>query len=226
MMPSCPDSRPRPGGAWPVASRCASRRGARPMSFPFATGALAALLLLMAAPVVLAADPAGQTPDSVLDFRVQDIDGQEVDLSKYQGDVLLVVNTASKCGYTPQYTGLENVYEKYKDRGFQVLAFPANEFKQQEPGTNLEIKTFCTTQYDVTFPIFSKIVVKGTGIHPLYRFLTSPETNPRFAGAIPWNFTKFLVDRHGQVIARFDPKVEPESPQVTQAIEAALAEKK
>jgi len=196
------------------------------MSFRFASWALAALPLLMAAPIALAADRAGETPDSVLDFRVQDIDGREVDLSKYQGDVLLIVNTASKCGYTPQYSGLEDLYEKYKDQGFQVLAFPANEFKQQEPGTNLEIKTFCTTQYNVTFPIFSKIVVKGPGLHPLYRYLTSPETDPRFAGEIPWNFTKFLVNRQGQVIARFAPQDEPESPEVTRAIEAALAEKK
>jgi glutathione peroxidase len=165
-----------------------------------------------------------EKPTSVLDFKVKDIDGKEVDLSKYKGDVLLIVNTASKCGYTPQYEGLEAIYEKYKDKGFQVLAFPANEFGKQEPGTNAQIKEFCTTNYHVTFPVFSKIVVKGEGIHPLYQFLTSKQTDPKFAGDIPWNFTKFLVDRKGNIIARFDPKDEPQSPKVTKAIESALAE--
>ena len=160
----------------------------------------------------------------MFDFKVKDIDGNAVDLSKYKGDVLLVVNTASKCGYTPQYKGLEAVYEKYKGRGFEVLAFPANEFGKQEPGTDQEIKTFCTTNYNVSFPVFSKIVVKGQGIHPLYQYLTSRDTNPKFGGDIPWNFTKFLVDRKGHVIARFEPKADPQSPEVTSAIEAALAE--
>ena len=161
-----------------------------------------------------------------LDFTVKTIDGQEKKLSDYKGQVVLLVNVASKCGLTPQYKGLEATYDKYKDRGFTVLAFPANEFGRQEPGTNQEIKDFCKTRYDVTFPLFSKIVVKGEGIHPLYQFLTSPESSPRFAGEIPWNFTKFLVDRQGRIIARFAPKDEPESPKVTQAIEAALAEPK
>jgi glutathione peroxidase len=167
-----------------------------------------------------------EKPASVLDVRVKDIDGQDVDLSQYKGQVLLIVNTASQCGYTPQYQGLEALYGKFKAKGFEVLAFPANEFGRQEPGTDQEIKTFCKTRYDVTFPLFSKIVVKGEGIHPLYQFLTNPESDPKFAGEIPWNFTKFLVDRKGQVIARFAPKDEPESPKVTQAIEAALAEPK
>ena len=164
-------------------------------------------------------------PTGVLDFPVKDIDGKPVELSKsYGGKVLLVVNTASKCGLTPQYEGLESLYGKYKAKGFEVLAFPANEFGGQEPGSNAEIKTFCTTNYQVTFPIFSKIVVKGKGIHPMYSFLTSKETDPKFAGEIGWNFTKFLVNRKGEVVARFAPTVKPDSPEVAKAIEAALAE--
>jgi glutathione peroxidase len=186
---------------------------------------LAALPLTVAAALVLADDP-GKETRGVLDFKVKTIDGQEVALDKYKGDVLLIVNTASKCGYTPQYEGLEAVFEKYKDKGFQVLAFPANEFGKQEPGSDAEIKEFCKSKYDVTFPIFSKIVVKGSGIHPLYQFLTNRQSNGKFGGEIPWNFTKFLVDRQGHVIARFEPKVEPESPEVTKAIETALAAQK
>ena len=165
-------------------------------------------------------------PDSVLKFQMKDIDGKPVDLAKYKGDVLLIVNVASQCGYTKQYKGLEATYEKYKGQGFEVLGFPANEFGKQEPGSNEEIKTFCTGTYHVTFPMFSKIVVKGKGIDPLYKFLTSPETDPKFAGDIDWNFAKFLVNRKGEVVARFEPKDEPESEKVTKAIETALAESK
>jgi len=186
--------------------------------------------MLCAVPALLIGVAASQaedkTPMSVLDAKVKDIDGKDVDLSRYKGEVLLIVNTASQCGYTPQYKGLESVYEKYKDKGFEVLAFPANEFGAQEPGTDAEIKTFCTTKYNVTFPVFSKIVVKGAGSHPLYKFLTNQETNPKFAGEIPWNFTKFLVNRKGEVIARFKPGDKPESAEVTSAIEKALAEAK
>jgi glutathione peroxidase len=164
-------------------------------------------------------------PTSVLGFTVKDIDGKDVSLSKYQGKVLLFVNTASQCGLTPQYKGLEEIYQKYKDQGFEVLAFPANEFGSQEPGTDTQIKEFCSTKYKVSFPLFSKIVVKGKGIHPLYEYLTSDATDPKFAGPIGWNFAKFLVNRKGEVIARFDPKTRPESEDVTGAIEKALAEK-
>ncbi len=163
---------------------------------------------------------------SVLQHTVKDIDGKPVALTQYEGDVLLIVNTASKCGLTPQYEGLEAAYQKYKDKGFKVLAFPANEFYSQEPGTNAEIKQFCTGKYHTTFPIFSKIVVKGEGIDPLYQYLTSKETDPKFAGDIGWNFAKFLVNRKGEVIARFEPKEVPSSPKVVAAIEAALAESK
>ncbi|HEV3166437.1 MAG TPA: glutathione peroxidase [Isosphaeraceae bacterium] len=186
---------------------------------------LSALPLLLIASIGVAQD-SSKKPASVLDFKVKDIDGKEVNLSQYKGDVLLVVNTASRCGFTPQYEGLEAIYEKYKDKGFKVLAFPANEFGKQEPGTDEEIKTFCQTKYNVSFPVFSKIVVKGEGIHPLYQFLTSKDTNPKYAGAITWNFSKFLVNRKGEVIARLEPKVKPESPEATKAIEDALAESK
>jgi glutathione peroxidase len=181
-------------------------------------------LVLFCVPRIVSADEAAKKPASVLDFQLKGIDGQSVDLSKYKGDVLLVVNTASQCGYTPQYQGLEAIYRKYKAQGFEVLAFPANEFGRQEPGTNAEIKSFCSAKYDVTFPLFAKIVVKGKQIHPLYQFLTSPETDPKFAGPIPWNFTKFLVNRKGEVIARFQPGDEPESDKVTRAVEEALAQ--
>lgn len=178
---------------------------------------------LMLLPFLDVAAGAADPPKSVHDVTVKTIDGQEVKLDQYKGKVLLIVNTASQCGYTPQYQGMQSVYEKYKDKGLEVLAFPANEFGGQEPGSNEEIKSFCTMRYRTTFPLFAKIVVDGSNKHPLYQFLTAKETNPKFAGDIPWNFTKFLVDRNGQVIARFEPKDAPESAAVTQAIEAALS---
>jgi glutathione peroxidase len=156
---------------------------------------------------------------------MKNIDGKEVDLAQYKGKVILVVNVASQCGLTPQYDGLQSLYEKYKDQGFVVLGFPANEFGRQEPGTDAQIKEFCTSKYDVTFPMFSKIVVKGEGIHPLYRYLTSKDSNPQFAGDIAWNFSKFLVDKNGKVVARFEPRETPESDKVSQAIETAIAGK-
>jgi len=159
---------------------------------------------------------------SVLDFTMKSIDGDDVKLDSYSGKVLLLVNVASKCGFTPQYRGLESVYKKYKEQGLVILGFPANNFFWQEPGSNEEIKTFCTTKYNVTFPMFAKISVKGDKIHPLYKFLTSKQTNPEFGGAISWNFNKFLVDRAGKVVARFSSKDEPESEKVVQAIEQAL----
>ena len=164
----------------------------------------------------------GEKMNSIYDFSLKDIDHKEVNLSQYRGKVVLVVNVASRCGYTPQYEGLQKVYMKYKDRGFVILGFPANNFMAQEPGTDEEIKTFCSAKYSVTFPIFSKISVKGDDIHPLYKFLTSKETDPEFSGDIKWNFSKFLIDKNGKIIARFEPKVTPESDPVIQAIEKAL----
>jgi glutathione peroxidase len=162
---------------------------------------------------------------TVYDFTMTDIDGKEAKLSTYKGKVALLVNTASKCGYTPQYEGLEKIYAKYKDQGFVILGFPANNFGGQEPGTNEEIKEFCTTKFKTTFPMFAKISVKGEDQHPLYKYLTSTHDNPQFAGDIKWNFNKFLVDKNGKVIARFDSKDTPESEKVTAAIESALAKK-
>jgi len=167
---------------------------------------------------------AAETAKSVLDFTMRDIDGKDTKLKKYKGNVLLVVNVASKCGYTPQYEALQVVYAKYKDQGFATLGFPANNFGSQEPGTETEIKEFCTSKYHVTFPMFAKISVMGEDQDALYSYLTSKESNPDFAGDIKWNFTKFLVDRKGKVVARFEPKAKPDSPEVTAAIEKYLAQ--
>jgi glutathione peroxidase len=164
-------------------------------------------------------------PRSPLDFQVSSIDGKPVDLSKYKGKVVLFVNVASHCGNTKQYANLENLHKKYGAAGLEILGFPANEFGAQEPGTNDEIAKFCKTKYSVDFPMFSKIVVKGDDIAPLYQFLTSPETDPQHAGPVTWNFEKFLVGRDGQIVARFKPKTSPESDEVVTAIEAELAKK-
>lgn len=161
-------------------------------------------------------------PAGVHSFTMKNIDGKEVPLSGYKGKVLLLVNVASKCGFTSQYSGLEELYRKYKDKGFVVLGFPANNFLGQEPGTDEEIKEFCSTKYDVTFDMFSKISVKGDDQHPLYRYLTAEETNPAFAGNVKWNFTKFLVNRDGAVIGRFDSRVKPMSEEIVKAVETAL----
>ena len=160
-----------------------------------------------------------------LDFTVKNIDGKDTPLSKYKGQVTLIVNTASRCGFTPQYASLEKVYEKYKDKGFRIAAFPSNDFGGQEPGTETEIKQFCSLTYKTTFDLFSKVATKGPTAAPLYKFLTSKETNPKYAGDIEWNFTKFLVDKKGNVVARFKSNVDPTSPEFTQALEAALAAK-
>jgi len=159
---------------------------------------------------------------SVLDFTMKNIDGKETKLGDYRGKVLLLVNVASQCGYTPQYEGLQATYAKYRDQGLVVMGFPANNFGGQEPGTNEEIKQFCTLKYKVSFPMFAKISVKGADMHPLYKFLTSKESDPEFGGDISWNFNKFLVDRNGKIIARFDTREKPEGAAVTQAIEKAL----
>jgi glutathione peroxidase len=159
---------------------------------------------------------------NVYEFTMNSIEGAPMPLAKFEGKVMLIVNVASKCGFTPQYEGLEAVYEKYKDQGFVIVGFPANNFMGQEPGTNEEIKTFCSTKYNVKFPLYSKISVKGEDKAPLYQFLTDTAANPKTGGEIKWNFTKFLVDRNGKVIARFESPVKPDSPEVTAAIEKAL----
>jgi glutathione peroxidase len=157
----------------------------------------------------------------VYSFTLNSIDGKPSPLADYKGKVVMLVNVASKCGYTPQYSALEAVYEKYKDQGFVILGFPANNFGAQEPGTNEEIKTFCTRKYSVSFPMYSKISVKGNDQAPLYAYLTK-ETGPGITGEIKWNFTKFLVDRDGKVVQRFEPAVTPDSQEVTAAIEKQL----
>ena len=158
----------------------------------------------------------------ILNFTMKTTDGTNIPLSKYKGKVLLVVNVASECGYTPQYKGLEMVFRKYKERGFAILGFPANNFGEQEPGSDPEIKSFCQSNYGVTFDMFSKISVKGADQHPLYRFITSTETNPRFGGEVRWNFQKYLVDRSGVIIGKFSSSVTPESHELIRAIEDAL----
>ncbi len=157
----------------------------------------------------------------IYEFTLPSIDGQPMPLSNFKGKVILLVNVASRCGFTPQYTGLEALYEKYKDQGFVILGFPANNFGGQEPGTNQEIKTFCSTKYNVTFPIYGKVSVKGADQTPLYQYLTK-EADPSHTGDIKWNFTKFLVDRNGNVVERFEPNVTPESENVVTSVEKLL----
>jgi len=158
----------------------------------------------------------------VHEFTMKALDGKQVALASFTGKVMLVVNVASQCGYTYQYEGLQALYVKYKDRGLVLAGFPANNFGQQEPGTDEEIGAFCRSKFGVTFPMFSKISVKGADKAPLYQFLTDPKANPQTGGEIQWNFTKFLIDRNGKVLRRFEPEVEPESKEIQAAIEAAL----
>jgi glutathione peroxidase len=178
--------------------------------------------LVLTLMLTIATAVAGAEAHSIYDFTVRSIDGQQVSLKSYSGKVVLLVNVASKCGFTPQYAGLEAVYEKYKDRGLVIVGIPANNFAQQEPGTNEEIKKFCSNKYNVTFPMMSKVSVLGDDETPLYQFLTSKSANPQIGGDIKWNFTKFLFDRNGNPVARFEPAMKPDSPEVTAAIEATL----
>ncbi len=160
---------------------------------------------------------------NLLDIPLKDIDGKATSLKAYQGKVMLVVNVASRCGFTPQYKGLEALHRKFKEQGFTVLGFPSNDFGGQEPGTTAEIKEFCSTNYDVTFPMFDKVKVKGSGQHPLYAALTG-QSSP-FPGDVGWNFGKFLIGADGKILARFDSRVSPESADLISAVEKALAAK-
>jgi glutathione peroxidase len=180
-----------------------------------------AIILLVAVTFfqILAAGAA----ESIYDIPLKDIDGNNTSLKPYQGKVLLIVNVASLCGFTPQYTALEALYQKSKSQGLVVLGFPCNQFKQQEPGTDLEIKQFCTSKYDVTFPMFDKLEVNGANRHPLYVMLAGKDSP--FPGDIGWNFTKFLIGRDGKILNRFASPVKPDSAELTQAIESALAAK-
>lgn len=162
----------------------------------------------------------GKNMESVHEFSVKDINGKDVNLSEYKGKVLLIVNVASKCGYTRQYSGLQKIYDKYKEQGFEILAFPCNDFGGQEPGTNEEIAEFCSTNFNVTFPLFDKIKVLGEDKNPLYKMLTNNSNVEK--GDINWNFEKFLISKEGEVIARYKSSVEPESDAVAKAIEQEL----
>ena len=177
---------------------------------------LSLLCALLIAPMAFAAT-------SLYDIPLKDINGKDASLKDYKGKVMLIVNVASFCGNTPQYAGLENLYQKYKDKGFVVLGFPCNQFGKQEPGSNEEIKEFCSKKYNVTFPMFDKIEVKGADQHPLYKELSGKESP--FPGDVGWNFGKFLVGRDGKILKRIDPRTKPESPEVVKAIEDALAAK-
>jgi glutathione peroxidase len=184
-----------------------------------------AVVALAFAPFASAEEKKGAKVSSPLEFKMKGIDGKDVDLSQYKGKVVLFVNVASFCGNTPQYKGLEKLYETHKKDGLVIIGVPANEFGKQEPGSDEEISKFCTSKYSVTFPMLSKVVVKGEGICPLYENLTSKETDPKFSGPITWNFEKFLIGRDGKVAARFAPKVKPEAEEVTKAITAELEKK-
>lgn len=166
-----------------------------------------------------------QTVPAVLDYNMKSLDGKDVNLSQYKGKVVMMVNVASKCGLTPQYKGLEALHEKYGDQGLSILGFPANNFGSQEPGTEAQIKTFCEKNYGVKFDMFSKISVKGDDKAPLYKYLTEQDPVGKTRGDISWNFEKFLIGRDGRVVARFEPKTTPDSPEVVKAIEAELAKK-
>ena len=169
------------------------------------------------------AHPQAATP---LDREMQTLDGKNINLAeKYKGKVVLLVNVASRCGLTPQYEQLEALHDKYADAGLAIVGVPCNQFKNQEPGTAAEIAQFCRTKYGVEFDLLAKVDVNGPQAAPLYKHLTSKETNPKFAGEITWNFEKFLFNRQGQLVARFAPRVKPDAPEVVNATEAELAKK-
>ena len=179
------------------------------------------LSLTLVASATLADEAVSQgTPVSVFDFKVKTIDGKEVSLAEYKGKTLLIVNTASHCGFTPQYAGLEALYQKYKDKGLVVLAFPSNNFLGQEPGSNEEIKQFCELKYKTTFPLFEKIDVKGKSQAPLYKYLTG--LPGKQGGSISWNFNKFLVAPDGTVVEHFGSKIDPTGSTLTQKVEEVL----
>lgn len=186
------------------------------------SGIAAIALMIAMGTGVVSAQTENKTMKTIHAFTLKDIDGKETSLSTYTGKVMLIVNVASKCGFTSQYEGLQKLYETYADKGLVILGFPANNFLGQEPGTEAEIKSFCSSKYNVTFPLFAKISVKGRDIHPLYQFLTDKETNPEFPGDISWNFNKFLVGRDGKILARFGSRDAPEGEKMGKAIETAL----
>jgi glutathione peroxidase len=180
-------------------------------------------ILLIVSTLLLVQVVCAQAAESLYDIPLKDIDGKSTSLKAYKGKVLLIVNVASKCGYTPQYAGLEALQEKYKGKGFTVLGFPCNQFGGQEPGSNEEIKQFCASRYEVSFPLFDKLEVNGQNRNPLYSVLAGKDSP--FPGDIRWNFTKFLIGRDGRIVKRFDSKVKPDSAELVQAVETALGSK-
>jgi glutathione peroxidase len=172
--------------------------------------------------LALALSGAGLAATGVFDYVPLSIDGKPSPLSAHRGKVLLIVNVASQSGFTPQYEGLEWLYEHYRDQGLVILAFPSNDFGQEEPGSNEQIKQFSAEKYKVSFPLFAKISVAGEHVAPLYELLTDKQANPSTGGTVRWNFTKFLVGRDGKIIARFEPDVDPKAPELAGAIEKAL----
>ncbi|MEM8669670.1 MAG: glutathione peroxidase [Planctomycetota bacterium] len=180
------------------------------------------LSLTLCLGVLSAMATADDDHECALNFKATTIDGKSVDLEDYEGKVVLVVNTASRCGLTPQYAGLQSMYEKYKDKGFVVLGFPCNQFGSQEPGSEAQIKEFCSTKYNVSFPMFSKIDVNGDDAAPIYKYLTSKDVKPAGKGRISWNFEKFLIDREGNLIGRYAPRTKPNDAELVKAIESEL----
>ena len=189
-------------------------------------GLMAAGLLVV--PAIVSAqekDKGEKKVPAALNFKMKSLDGKDVDLSKYQGKVVMFVNVASQCGNTPQYKQLQELHDKYSKDGLVIVGVPANEFGRQEPGTDAEIAKFCDSKYNVKFDMMSKVVVKGDGICPLYKYLTSKDTDPKFAGDVTWNFEKFVVGRNGEVTARFKPMVKPDAEEVVKVIEEELKKK-
>jgi len=183
-----------------------------------------ALLIVVAGPTPSGAEEAEESVPAALDFEVQALDGQDVALQSYLGDVVMIVNVASECGLTLQYEQLQALHEEYAEQGLAILAFPCNQFGEQEPGTASEIREFCSTNYGVTFDLFAKVDVNDEGACDLYQHLTSLETKPKGPGKIGWNFEKFVIDRQGQVVGRFEPRTKPDAPEVIKLLEGALAE--
>jgi glutathione peroxidase len=181
--------------------------------------------LLVGVCTMVAQTRAAEKTAPVLDFKMKSLAGKEVELSKYQGKVVMIVNVASRCGATPQYEQLQALHDKYKDQGLVILGFPCNQFGGQEPGTSDDIAKFCKDNYSVTFDMFDKVDVKGPDAAALYKLLTSPETDPKFAGEVKWNFEKFLIGRNGEIVGRFATRVKPDAPEVISALEAELAKK-
>lgn len=183
-----------------------------------------ALLIVVAGPTPSGAEESEESVPAALDFEVQALDGQDVALQSYLGDVVMIVNVASECGLTLQYEQLQALHEEYAEQGLAILAFPCNQFGEQEPGTASEIREFCSTNYGVTFDLFAKVDVNDEGACDLYQHLTSLETKPKGPGKIAWNFEKFVIDRQGQVVGRFEPRTKPDAPEVIKVLEGALAE--